>query len=237
MEAVARLAAGIAHELSDGTARMDAAVRSALARLSPSDAARIPLDDALRSADAAAALATQLQAVGRDRHHVPRVIDPGDVVRRGLPSLRLLAGGIEITLALDPATRPVRVDPGLLSQVLLHLVATASAAMAESGRINIATYTTEVGPRPPAGTDLSSGAYVVLEVRDERKHLPGSLERMFEPYAPTGSGAAPGAPQLGLAAAHGLVTSAGGRISAEAATDGGLIVRVWLRPVEEPAMG
>lgn len=226
MDAVARLARAVARELSDGLTRVDAAVRTALARLPTADPVRGLLDDALRSVDAASAMATQLHAVGRDRPLVPAVVHLADVIERSLPALRLLAGPeIEIALDLDPGAPPVRIDPSLASQLVLHLAANGCGAMHDRGRLDITVRVHDIGPRVARRSDLAAGSYVVLEVRDTRDTLPAPLEKAFEPLAEPGAQHA-----MGLAAAHGLVTSSGGRILAEPASGGGLLFRVFLRP-------
>jgi PAS domain S-box-containing protein len=226
MDAVARLARAVARELSDGMTRVDAAVRTALARLPTADPVRGLLDDALRSVDAAAAMAAQLRAVGRDRPLVPAVVHLADVIERSLPALKLLAGpGIEIELDLDPGAPPVCIDPSVASQLVLHLAASSCGAMHDRGRLDIAVRVHDIGSRVARSAELVPGSYVVLEVRDTREALPESFEKVFEPNAE------PGVPHaLGLAAAHGLVTSTGGRILAEPASGGGLVFRVYLQP-------
>jgi PAS domain S-box-containing protein len=225
MDAVARLARAVAHELSDGMSKIDSAVRTALSRLPTSNPARVWLDHALRSVDATSAMAVQLRAIGRDRPVVPALIDLCGVIERSLPALHLLAGpDIDVVTELDPGVPPVRIDPAVASQVVLHLAANGCAAMHERGRLVIAVREHEIGPRVARGTDFTPGAYVVMEVRDTRDRLPESLDRVFEPLAQPG-----GAHAMGLAAAHGLVTLSGGRLAAEPASGGGLVFRAYFR--------
>jgi PAS domain S-box-containing protein len=228
MDAIARLARGVAVELNEGVARVEAAVRNALVGVPVGDPSRIELDDALRSVDATAALASQLLAVGRELSVEQRPTDLRDVVRRGLPAIRLLAGeSIEILTELDLATPLALVDPAVASQVLLNLAANSVTAMGEGGRLTIATGAVEVTrDGPGGGHGIDPGQWIALDVRDTRHIEPGTdLERIFEPFSENIT-----PPGMGLAAAHGLATLSKGHLTVSAARSGGLLFRLLLHP-------
>jgi PAS domain S-box-containing protein len=228
MDAVARLAHGVAVELADGVARVEAAVRHALGRIAPADPSRTGMDEALRSVDETAALASQLLAVGRGLKPEQRRTDLPDVVRRGLPAISLLAGdSIEIVTELSPDAPAALVDPTMASQMLLNLAVDAVAAMPDGGRLTIATAVMEVTRTgvPGAAGAVGAGQWVVLEVRDTRSVVRVAIEKLFEPFAedlsPRG---------LGLAAAHGLAVANRGHLSATLGPSGGVIFRLLLLP-------
>jgi PAS domain S-box-containing protein len=225
MDAVANMARGIARELTEAVARIEAGIRATLARVSLQERSRAQLDDALRTVDATAALAAQLLAVGREAVIKPARTDLPAVVRSGQAALSLLCGTeITVELELDPATLAAWVDNAVASQVLLNLAANACAAMPEGGRLTIATKNADLSRGDEERLDVPSGQWVVLEIRDTRVHVP-PLDRIFEPYA---EAAVP--PGMGLAAAHGLVTLSGGRLTAEASPTEGLVFRAYFRP-------
>jgi PAS domain S-box-containing protein len=225
MDAVANMARGIARELTEAVARIEAGIRATLARVSLQERSRAQLDDALRTVDATAALAAQLLAVGREAVIKPARTDLPAVVRSGQAALSLLCGmEITVELELDPATLAAWVDNAVASQVLLNLAANACAAMPEGGRLTIATKNADLSRGDEERLDVPSGQWVVLEIRDTRVHVP-PLDRIFEPYA---EAAVP--PGMGLAAAHGLVTLSGGRLTAEASPTEGLVFRAYFRP-------
>lgn len=229
MDAVARLARGVAVELNEGVQAIEAAVRTALARVGPTDPVRGRLDEALRTVDATAALASQLLAVGRGLSTRPQRTDLGDVVRRGLPAIQLLAGdAIEIVTELDLGTPPALVDPAIASQILLNLSANSLSAMSRGGRLSISTLGIDLVhnglPGVPPGAP--SGPWVVLEVRDTRELSDAhELDRLFEPFSEEVS-----PPGMGLAAAHGLAVLANGHLTAAPARAGGLIFRLFVPP-------
>lgn len=234
MEAVARLANGVALELDDSVTRIEAAVRSALARVGPEAPGRPGLDDALRHVDATASLAEQLRAVGRATSIVPIRLDPRDTVRRTMPSIRLLARDeIEIVTELDPATPQVLADPAALSQILLNIAADCTSAMTGAGRLTLRTGGSDIGRRGGGGIaqGASPGDWVIVEVQDTRRPADTkALDRFFEPFDET-STAPPG---MGLAAAHGLAIASGGQLSVDTARPEGLIFRLYLPPAPPP---
>jgi PAS domain S-box-containing protein len=232
MDAVARLAHGVAVELADGVARVEAAVRHALGRIAPADPSRTGMDEALRSVDETAALASQLLAVGRGLKPEQRRTDLPDVVRRGLPAISLLAGdSIEIVTELSPDAPAALVDPTMASQMLLNLAVDAVAAMPEGGRLTIATAVMEVTRNgvPGAAAAVGAGQWVVLEVRDTRSVVPVAIEKLFEPFAEDVSPRG-----LGLAAAHGLAVANHGHLTATLGPSGGVIFRLLLLPAGRP---
>jgi PAS domain S-box-containing protein len=229
MDAVARLARGVAVELNEGVARIEAAVRNALARVETGDPSRVELDDALRGVDATAALASQLLAVGRGLSVDPHRTDLRDVVRRGLPAIRLLAGDtVEIVTELDLSTPPAVVDPSVASQILLNLVANCVSAMPDGGRLTIATGVIEVtrNGAPGGSREVDPGQWIALDVRDTRDYeADNALERVFEPFSDRVS-----PPGMGLAAAHGLAVLSKGHLIASRTRSGGLSFRLFLPP-------
>ncbi len=225
MTAVARLALGVAQELRAGVGRLEGSVRSALSRVGLADPARMHLDDALRTVDATAALAAQLLAVGRGVVPQPVLADLRDVIDRGLPAVRLLAGdAIDVQTELDLSVRPVIIDRSVADQILLNLTANCCAAMPEGGRLVIATSSVEI-TRHTADAEVPAGSWILLELRDTRSPVSSAaLDRFFEPFAdllPSG---------MGLAATHGLVTLSNGHITVEPGPGAGLVFRVYLHP-------
>lgn len=229
MDAVSRLARGVAEELSDGVARIETAVRHALARVTPGEASRRHLDDALRTVDATAALASQLLAMGRALKIQPAPAQLAEIVRRGLPAIRLLAPEhVDVETRLDVGLT-AQVDPVVANQILLNLAANCCGAMPEGGRLVISTSAVELtGTRPGEPVGVEAGPYVLLEVADTRKPIPpDALDRIFEPFHEE---AAP--PGMALAAAHGLAVASGGTIDVRSGDDGGLVFRVYMRSAD-----
>jgi len=226
MDAVASLARGIAQELNEGVLRIESAIRNTLARVPLREPARGELDDALRTVDATAALAAQLTAMGRALAIKPAATDLAAVVHGSQAALWLLAGtDITVSTQLEAAPPLVWVDAAVASQILLNLAANATAAMPSGGRLEIATYAVDVARSAEEPPEVPAGPWVVLELRDTRADVPPTLARLFEPFSES---VVP--PGMGLAAAHGMVTLSGGRLTVQAGAEGGLVFRAHFRP-------
>jgi signal transduction histidine kinase len=207
MEALGRLAAGVAHDF-----RNILSVVLGHARLIENDAAVTPhlKEQALRicaAADRGVTLTRELTAFGKEdpeeKAHavrVPHVIDQfKDVMAQTL--------GRRVTLTIEPATTPgwTLISPHRLERVLLNLVANARDAMPQSGG-NVRITTSERRVAGPAGPP---GVYVVIEVRDDGKGMDEeTVRRMFEPFFTTkGADANAG---LGLSVVYRIVETCGG---------------------------
>ncbi len=222
MEAVGRLAAGVAHDFNN----LMTAVRgySQLIRLKAEadDAIREKADLILEAVDRSTAMVDQLLSFSRKQSVHPITIDLNYFLADMERMLRqLLPEGID--LVIDAAPNPVRVtaDHGRLSQVVVNLVVNARDAMPGGGRIIIAT--AESGP----SGDGAPGRCGVLQVRDTGEGMdPEVLAHLFEPFFTTkekGKGTG-----LGLSTVYAIVRQSGGRIEVESAPGGGATFTVCL---------
>lgn len=211
MEAVGRLAGGLAHDMNNLLMAISAHAGFLLGDSRDEEEVRRDAREIQRAAERAASLTRQLLAFGRRQVLLPEVLDVNAVVRETTAMLRRLIGEhIEVVTRLDPRDPAVVADAGQLAQVLLNLVVNARDAIAESGRIEIASgqLTLGAGERP----DLAEGPYVRLTVSDDGVGMsPEVLERIWEPFYTTkGAGEGTG---LGLATVYGIVTQSGGFVS------------------------
>jgi signal transduction histidine kinase len=226
---VGRLAAGVAgelHRLLADLGRTHEALRSAL----PTDARpRRLADEAGQTGERAAALARQFLALAGEPPSRPGVPDLNLLVAGlGESLLRLLGGAVQLTLALDPAPKPVRAEAGQVEHVVLNLAAHARAAMPAGGKLTLETGTVEVAdgdarPHP----HLHPGRYVLLEARDTGRGLDEKArERLDEVLA---SGRAPDPRDgPGLPAACHLVRQLGGVLAVYSEPDLGTCCAAYL---------
>ena len=223
MDAVARTASGIASELDRIRERIEDAARRLLGRLPPHDPARANADDVHRAADTLASLTMELHGVGRNRPGQAAPTNLNDVATQALPLLRVICGDrITMQTELSPDIATTWIDARHITQVILNIAANACAAMIGDGRLVLRTANADiVWPARGAG-GAPPGGWVVLEIRDTRETpAPETLESLFEPWADAADG-------LRLAVAHALVVRNEGWISAEPATGGGLLFRIYL---------
>jgi PAS domain S-box-containing protein len=205
MEAVGRLAGGIAHDVNNVLAAVSGYAELLRTELAGSAPASGHVDGIFRSVERAASLVTQLLAVARQQHLEPTEVelcdavgDLEDMLRRLLPD--------EVELDVDcRAAGVVRADGSQLQQVLLNLVLNARDALPDGGRITV-----EADTQPLAGEgDLPAGDYARLIVRDDGVGMPPEvLSRCFEPFFTTRR--ASGGTGLGLSTAFGIARQSGG---------------------------
>ncbi|MEK6768504.1 MAG: MASE1 domain-containing protein [Gemmatimonadota bacterium] len=233
LEAVGRLAGGVAHDFNN----ILTAILGHSELLREGIPADGPAAEGLREIRAAATRATtltqQLLAFSRNQILQPRVLDPNALLRDLDKMLRPLVGeDIELVLALDPATERVRADPGQLEQAIVSLVLNARDAMPDGGRVTLATANAEL----PVRSDTAEipvggvGPQVMLAVTDTGVGMDAEFQaRIFEPFFTTkerGKGTG-----LGLATVYGMVRQSGGHIAVESAPGRGSVFRLYLPAV------
>ena len=213
LEAVGRLAGGIAHSFNNLLAAIAFQCELLCDGMPPEDERRAHVDEIQHAGERAASLARQLLAYGRKQVLQPRVMSLNGVIREMAPMLRRLIGEhIRLEIELDPQDCAIHVDLGQLEQVLLNLAVNARDAMLAGGSLRLATRCVELAPGD--STELPAGSYVQLIVGDTGPGMPPEvLEHLFEPFFTTkerGKGTG-----LGLATVHGIVHQSGGRIRVE----------------------
>jgi signal transduction histidine kinase len=213
MEAVGRLAGGVAHDFNNLVMAISGFSELMLMELPADDSKRQPLEAIQQAAARAAALTRRLLAFGRRQVLRPRLVDLNDVVRRIDPLLRrVIEEHITLDVRLAPEAAILLVDPSQVEQVILNLAVNARDAMPSGGRLTITTANiTVAGNADPSQAIGLPGRYVTLEVADTGAGIDADTrEHLFEPFFTT---MAPGhGTGLGLATVYGIVKQSGGAI-------------------------
>ncbi len=223
--AMARLAGGVAHDFNNLLTVILGSTEVLLRRNDVDDEWRDDVAAIQRAGERAAALTSQLLAIGHRRPVQSVVVDPDAVMESMRPMLvRLL--GEDVELALVPGSPPGRIlaDPAELERALLNMVINARDAMPDGGRLEFRTRV--------VGSDLpGSWRVVALMVSDTGAGMdPETVEHCFEPFFTT-KGLARGT-GLGLAAVHAMVTQAGGHITVESTVGSGTTFTLWFPAAE-----
>jgi two-component system, cell cycle sensor histidine kinase and response regulator CckA len=227
LEAVGRLAGGVAHEFNSLLAVIGGFARHALDE-AESESLRRDLTEIVDATDRAGQISRQLVTFSRDEVSQPRVLDVNDVVERLEPMLRaLIQEGVDLELSLGEGLRPVEVDHAQLERVILNLVVNASDATAEGGCIEIGTHQLEVPPGSASAPQLERGSYIALSVCDTGAGIGADARgRVFDPFFTTkeqGEGAG-----LGLSAVYGIVDRLGGTVVVDSEPGHGARFTVYL---------
>jgi signal transduction histidine kinase/CheY-like chemotaxis protein len=214
MDAIGRLAGGVAHDFNNILTVIDAHAEFALASDAPEETRRDDIQQIRKASASAARLTRQLLAFSRKQALTPVPLDLNAIVV-GLSGMlsRVLGQRITIHTDLSDPLWTVRADAGYLEQVIMNLAVNARDAMPEGGKLDFRTANLEIGSdyRTPAGELVPPGSYVLLTVEDSGTGMPEDVQsRAFEPFYTTkASGQGTG---LGLSTVYGIVKQSGGFI-------------------------
>lgn len=236
LDAVGRLAGGVAHDFNNLVSVINGYCEILRPRLSGHPAALHDVNEIHKAGEKAAVLTRQLLAFGRQQPIHPQTLSLNDVVREHASLLeRLLgeAGQLELQLAAVPLY--VRADPVHLQQVLLNLTINARDALRDNGRVVLSTAPHETLPgRTRRATDAPPGHYVALTVADNGLGMDThTQEHLFEPFFTTkAEGKGTG---LGLPIVYGIVQQSNGFISVRSAPLTGTTFEILLPAAPTPA--
>src|SRR5215471_4402326 len=168
LEAVARLAAGVAHDFNNVLTAICGHSEMLLRQLEAGDSKRRHAEQIEKCAYMAAALTRQLLTFSRKQVIEPRVLELNAVVSNIERMLKRLIGeDIEFLTELAPAAGCIKADPGQIEQVIMNLAVNARDAMPNGGKLTITTANVTINEtRWKSFPDLSPGEYVVLAVAD-----------------------------------------------------------------------
>lgn len=229
MEAVGKLAGGVAHDFNNVLTAITGHCDLLLLRKDPSHPDYSDLIQIAQNANRAAALVRQLLAFSRKQTMKPVRLNVRDIVTDTHYLLDRLVGD-RVTLQLDfaPDVWPVRADAQQLEQALMNLVVNARDAIAGEGTVTIACRNlTLEDPERRGGTLHPPGDFVEITVADTGPGIePQVIDKIFDPFfttKPKGEGTG-----LGLSTVYGIVKQSGGFITAENAPGAGALFRIRL---------
>jgi two-component system, cell cycle sensor histidine kinase and response regulator CckA len=210
MEAVGRLAGGVAHDFNNALTSIKGYCELMLAEHKQESQDREDLLAINKSVDYASALTRQLLAFSRKQILSLKLLDLSAAVKNVITLLRRTVGAhIKLEVRLAEGLDPVKADPGQLEQILMNLAINARDAMPDGGTLTFETFATEWAQDP---SDGARARYVGLRVADTGTGMDAETQaHIFEPFFTTkGTGKGTG---LGLSTVYGIVKQSGGEIT------------------------
>jgi PAS domain S-box-containing protein len=238
LEAIGRLAGGVAHDFNNILMSIMGAADLLLMQLAPGDLARDEATEIKQSVDRGAGLTRQLLAFSRRQAVRPRRFALGDIVR-GMDTMlrRLIGPEIEFEIICAPEPLMVIADSGQTEQVVLNLVVNARDAMPEGGRVTVRVEEVDVDETAAVAlVEGKAGRYARLSVSDTGTGIDEQTRaKLFEPFFTTkeqGKGTG-----LGLSIVYGIVKQSGGYITVVSEPGKGAAFLIYLPIVSaaEPA--
>jgi signal transduction histidine kinase/ActR/RegA family two-component response regulator len=230
MEAVGRLARGVAHDFNNILVAILGYTELALQSTPTSSPAWHQLQEVLRAGQRAKALVQQILTFSRRTEQARTPVQLPPLIEEALALLRAsLPSTIDIRQHIDPEVGSVLADPTQLHQVIMNLCANAEYAMRQTGgvleiRLEAVEVDTALAAQHPT---LHLGPHVRLTVRDTGQGMPPDvMERIYDPFFTTkavGEGTG-----IGLSVVHGIVANHGGTITVESQVGHGTTFMIYL---------
>jgi PAS domain S-box-containing protein len=218
LEAVGRLAGGVAHDFNNMLTAILGEADLLLMNASLEPRARAQIESIREAGLRSAQLTHQLLAFARRQHTEPRPFELAELVRSLEPIIQRLVGeSVRTRVEVNGNGRPawIHADPGQFEQAILNLVINAGDAMPDGGELVVRVGREHVEPaaRTRRGA-RRDGPHACISVSDTGSGIPPeALPYVFEPFFTT---KAPGkGTGLGLASVHGIIESAHGFIEVE----------------------
>jgi PAS domain S-box-containing protein len=228
MEAVGRLAAGVAHDFNNILTVILGNTSTQLRNPRLDKKLTGSLTQVQRAAERATALTRQLLAYSRKQIIQRRALALNEVVEQTVAMLRRLIGEhIALDMQLAPDLPPIFADPSNVEQVIMNLALNARDAMPDGGKLTLATTRVEIDKASRERNPESQlGPYICLAVKDTGYGMDAAtVGRIFEPFFTTkdpGQGTG-----MGLATVYGVLKQHGGWIEVDTAPGRGTTIRTF----------
>lgn len=229
MEAIGRLAGGVAHDFNNMLGVILGHTELALEQINPDQPLFADLHEIRKAAKRSADLTQQLLAFARKQTITPKVLDLNETMGGMLKMLRRLIGE-DIVLDWIPGKNlgPIKIDPSQLDQILANLCVNARDAITDTGKIVIATATASFDATYCSDhAGFFPGDYILLSISDDGLGMDQeTLDKLFEPFfttKETGKGTG-----LGLATVYGIVKQNNGFITVDSTPGLGSSFKIYL---------
>jgi signal transduction histidine kinase len=227
MDAVCRLAGGVAHDFGSVLTAIRGYADRARRHLPEDGPGPANLEGVIRAADRGADLISRLLVISRPREIEPTLLELDELIAETGAMLRRVVGDdVELLIDLDANEGRVRGERSQVEQVLLNLAVNARDAMPDGGTLTIATGSVVLDEEQARSHgNVAPGDYVTLACSDDGIGMDrDTVQRIFEPFFTTkteGTG-------LGLSTVYGIVKNSGGHVLVDSEPNRGTTFTVYL---------
>jgi len=213
LEAIGRLAGGVAHDFNNLMTVVTGYSELLKAKVEAEPEALRDVDEISKAGHRATQLTRQLLAFSRKQVLNPEEINLNDVIKGVSDMLRRLIGeDVELDIVTKPDLGIVRADKGQIEQILMNLAVNAKDAMPSGGKLLVETANVDLDESYASNhVSVEPGPHVMMAVTDNGSGMNQEvMENLFEPFFTTkDSGKGTG---LGLSTVYGIVKQSGGNI-------------------------
>jgi PAS domain S-box-containing protein len=239
MEAIGRLAGGVAHDFNNILGIINACTEFLRDRIEPAAESSIAessiyVENIKKAIERGSALTRQLLAFSRSSTTIqPRLLDLNERLKDVSKLLRPLMGDdVEVLIVSRSPSAVVEADPGQLDQIVVNLAVNARDAMPRGGKFILETATAKFDEAfAEQRQAMPAGKYVVLAISDTGNGMDeATVSRIFEPFFTTkeaGKGTG-----LGLATVYGIVKQSAGHILVYSEPGHGTTFKIYLPSAE-----
>ncbi len=229
MEAIGRLAGGVAHDFNNILGIISACSEFLRDRIDPAAGSAHYIDNIKKATERGSSLTRQLLTFSKSSSIQPRVLDLNERLRDVSKLLRPLMGDdVEILIVSKSPAAVIEADPGQLDQIVVNLAVNARDAMPRGGKFILETRSEKFDEDfADQHQNMPAGKYIVLAVSDTGTGMDeATVARIFEPFfttKETGKGTG-----LGLATVYGIVKQSAGHILVYSEPGHGTTFKIYL---------
>ena len=229
MEAIGRLAGGVAHDFNNILGIINACTEFLRDRIDPAGEPSLYIENIQKATERGSSLTRQLLAFSRTPVIQPRILDLNERLKDISKLLRPLMGDdVEVLIVSRSPSAVVEADPGQLDQILVNLAVNARDAMPRGGKFILETRAEKFDEAfAEQHQAMAAGKYVLLAVSDTGSGMDeATASRIFEPFFTTkemGKGTG-----LGLATVYGIVKQSAGHILVYSEPGHGTTFKIYL---------
>jgi hypothetical protein len=229
MEAIGRLAGGVAHDFNNILGIISACTEFLRDRIEPAAEPSHYVENIKKATERGSSLTRQLLTFSRTPVIQPCILDLNERLKDISKLLRPLMGDdVEVLIVSRSPSAVVEADPGQLDQILVNLAVNARDAMPRGGKFILETRSEKFDEAfAEQHQAMAAGKYVLLAVSDTGSGMDeATASRIFEPFFTTkeaGKGTG-----LGLATVYGIVKQSAGHILVYSEPGHGTTFKIYL---------